>query len=283
MSICLSAQQVMVKDDKQIDISITVGNTEQQWNVRVVDPSHGQSNLLAFEVKTTMIDRGYLRDKWVVSQNPQNFTLQLFATHEQQNADNFIKQHQLAGEVGYFETSRNGKPWYSVVYGSYDDQAAAKSAIATLPASMKKIKPWVRRFDDIQAGINASRKVAKKIKPKPATVTTTGKAVQVETGGNNESWLWSQDPRKFTLQLLGARQTDSVQQFLRKYADLNGKAVYFHTRHDSRDWYAVVYGVYASREQAQQAIKRLPQELQSGSPWIRSFASIHAELDRTDQ
>lgn len=278
----LSAEQVMVKNDKQIDITITVGSKEEQWNVRVLDPKNGQSNLLAFEVKSIMVDQGNQRDKWVVSQNPESFTLQLLATHEKQNADNFIKQHQLTGDVGYFESSRNGKPWYSVIYGSYTDQAAANSAIASLPASMNKIKPWVRRFDDIQAAINANRKVAKKNKPK--TVAQTATAVQPGSLNDDyESWLWSQDPRKFTLQLLGARQTESVQQFLRKYADLNGKAVYFHTRHDSRDWYAVVYGVYTSREQAQQAIKRLPPELQSGSPWIRSFASIHAELDRTDQ
>jgi len=278
----LSAEQVMVKNDKQIDITITVGSKEDQWNVRVLDPKHGQSNILAFEVKSIMVDEGNQRDKWVVSQNPENFTLQLLATHEKQNADNFIKQHQLAGDVGYFESSRNGKPWYSVIYGSYNDQATANSAIASLPASMKKIKPWVRRFDDIQAAINANRKVAKKNKPKAVTQTAAA-AKPGSVSDDYESWLWSQDPRKFTLQLLGARQTESVQQFLRKYADLNGKAVYFHTRHDSRDWYAVVYGVYASREQAQQAIKRLPAELQSGSPWIRSFASIHAELDRTDQ
>ena len=89
--------------------------------------------------------------------------------------------------------------------------------------------------------------------------------------------------RRAEVQLLGARQSDSIQKFLRKYDNLNGKAVYFHTRHDTRDWYTVVYGVYSNREQAQQAIKRLPGELQTASPWIRSFGSIHAELDRTDQ
>jgi len=69
---------------------------------------------------------------------------------------------------------------------------------------------------------------------------------------------------------------------LRKYTNLSGKAVYFHTRHDTRDWYTVVYGVYPDKESAKRAIERLPAELKSSSPWIRSFASIHAELDRAE-
>ena len=280
----LSADQVNIKSEAQIDINITVGTNEDHWNVRVLDPKAGKSNLLAFDVKHVLTDRGNQRDRWVIDQNPENFTLQLFATHEKQNADGFIKQHQLSGDVAYFESIRNNKSWYSVVYGSYADQAAAKAAVQDLPASMKKIKPWVRRFDDIQASINASRKLVKKKSSKLVTQPVSGEKPSTNTPASaDESWIWSQDPSNYTLQLLGARQTDSVQQFLRKYSSLNGKAVYFHTRHDSRDWYAVVYGVYTSREQAQQAIKRLPPELQSDSPWIRSFASIHAELDRTDQ
>jgi DamX protein len=94
------------------------------------------------------------------------------------------------------------------------------------------------------------------------------------------AWLWSQDPSNYTLQLLGARQVESVRQFLQKYAGLGGKAIYFHTRHDGQDWYTVVYGVYSDKAAARRAIERLPAELKSSSPWVRSFASIHAELDR---
>lgn len=283
----LAASQIEIKSDTQIDISITVGKSEEQWNVRVVDPQRGQSNLLAFDVKMVMLDDGNQKEKWIASQSPENFTLQLFGTHDKQNADSFIQKHKLQGDVGYFESDRNNKPWYSVVYGSYPDQAAAKKGAAQLPASLSKVKPWVRRFDDIQASINTTRVVAAKKKPAAVVASqpaqkTSGSATMV-TAGNDEAWIWSQNPSSFTLQLLGARQPDSIQKFLRKYSDLNGKAAYFHTRHDTREWYTVVYGVYANKEQAQQAIKRLPAELQSASPWVRSFGSIHAELDRTDQ
>ena len=278
----LDADQIEVKSDSQIVININVGKSEEQWSLRVMDPAHGQSNIVAFDVKTVMLDDGMQREKWIASQNPENFTLQLFGSHDKHNADVFIQQHKLSGDVGYFESTRNNKPWYSVVYGSYADQTAAKTAVTQLPASLKKVKPWVRRFDDIQASINTERVV--NTSKKPVSVATTSPVTKTPPGeGNNEAWIWSQNPSSFTLQLLGARQSDSIQKFLRKYSDLNGKAVYFHTRHDPREWYTVVYGVYPSKEQAQQAIKRLPAELQSASPWVRSFGSIHAELDRTDQ
>ena len=277
----LPSERVKVINDKQLQVQLTVGTKEDKWQIRVVDAKSGKSNLLAFQVAAAAPAKDPAKD-WVLAQEPGTFTLQLFGSHDKQNAEAFIRQHKLGTQANYFVSEHKGKDWYSVVYGVYPDQAAANTAIKTLPASLKKIKPWVRRLDDIQASINATRKVVQpKPTRKPAVVATTALP---KTGdvSQYESWIWSQDPRSFTLQLLGARETDSVQKFLRKYSNLNGNAVYFHTRHDARDWYTGVYGVYADKQKAQDAIKRLPPELQKASPWIRSFASIHAELDRTD-
>jgi len=281
----LGSAQVRVVNKNQIEISITVGLSEDKWTVRVINPKAGESNTAEFKVVS--VDQGNQKDKWLLAQNPTGFTLQLFGTDKEQNADEFIKQHRIEGKAGYFYTQRKGQDWYSVIYGAYEEKSAAQQTAKTLPASLKKIKPWVRRFDDIQANINASRKIVQKKKLKPATTTTSKSApIPLATSGTGpaqyEAWLWSQDPSSFTLQLLGARQSVSIKKFLRKYSTLNGKAVYFHTRHDTRDWYTVVYGVYSDRQQAQQAIKRLPKELQTASPWIRSFGSIHAELNRAD-
>jgi len=281
----LVTSQVSLVNENQIDITITVGMNEDNWSVWVIDPKAGKSNSSTFKV--TQFDQGYQKDKWILAQDPEGFTLQLFGTNKKENADQFINQHKLADQVGYFYTVRDGKDWYSVVYGAYPDKATAQQAVTSLPSTLK-VKPWVRRFDDIQASVNASRKVVQRKKPKPVVTSPTTAPTTIPIAGangnaaQNEAWLWSQDPTSFTLQLLGARQSTSIQKFLRKYSNLNGKAVYFHTRHDSQDWYAVVYGVYADRKQAQQAIKRLPQELQTASPWIRSFGSIHAELDRAE-
>jgi len=294
----LARSQTKVISDTQIQIAITVGLDEDDWGLKISDPDIGESNAFIFKVADTQVDEGYRKDKWLLAQNPAEFILQLFGTNKKENADQFINEHKIGKQAGYFYTRNKGQDWYSVVYGQYRDQASANVAARSLPKSLKKIKPWVRRLDDIQASINANRnyKVANKPKAKPAKATstktkssTTVSSTKPRQSGSttaksptDKAWLWSQDPSNYTLQLLGARQSDSVKKFLRKYTNLNGKAVYFHTRHDTRDWYTVVYGVYPDRSQAAKAIKRLPNELQKASPWIRSFGSIHAELDRTE-
>jgi DamX protein len=90
------------------------------------------------------------------------------------------------------------------------------------------------------------------------------------------AWLWSQDPRHFTLQLFGTYQRDSVARFIKRYK-LSGKAAMFTSQRNGRNWYVLVYGSYPDRNQAKQGIKGLPASLET-SPWIRSFASIHEVL-----
>lgn len=282
----LPPHKVEVKSEAEIKINIKVGRNADNWSIQVSDPGKGRSNSLGFQV--TGIEDPLLKgERWVLAQSPAAFTLQLFGTNLKKNADEFIARHGIKAQSAYFFTQRNGKDWYSVVYGDFADQITATQTIKKLPAALQKLKPWVRRFDDIHASINASRKV---VANKPKKILDRSTKIPLATSSlpanasteQHASWLWSQDPRSFTLQLLGARQSDSVNKFLRKYTNLNGKAVYFHTRHNARDWYTVVYGVYPDKSAAKKAIERLPPELKSSSPWIRSFASIHAELDRAE-
>lgn len=281
--------RVKLISDKQLQVRLTVGREHDKWQLLVLNPDNARSNILDFKVETAGFHRDQERS-WVLSQSPEKFTLQLFGSHELENAKAFIRQHQIGGQAKYFVSEHKGKIWYSVIYGVYPDRDAAQSAMKTLPASLKAIKPWVRRFDDIQASINVARqptgavqpKERQSMKPVPDQNVITA---ALPTHGNveqNESWIWSQDPSNFTLQLLGVRELASVKKFLKNYADLSSHAVYFHTRHDGRDWYAIIYGVYTDRQKARAAITRLPPALQKVSPWIRTFASIHAELSRTE-
>ncbi|RME32948.1 MAG: sporulation protein, partial [Gammaproteobacteria bacterium] len=50
----------------------------------------------------------------------------------------------------WFETRHRGRPWYVVVYGYYPDRERARAALARLPASLKKGRPWLRRVGEIQ-------------------------------------------------------------------------------------------------------------------------------------
>jgi len=273
---------------QRLEVALTVGSGDQHWQLRVNDREHGNSNSLRFNVATlSMSTTQQARNDWVRSQDPTALTLQLFGSHDLENAEAFIQQHHLEQQAHYFLTSHNGEDWYSVVYGVYPDQSAAHKAIASLPVSLSRIKPWIRRFGDVQSGMGVARAATastgnRTVKPPKAELASAGTAPKDGEVSQNESWIWSQDPSSFTLQLMGAHDETSIRQFLHRYQDLAGKLVYFHSRHDGREWYTVIYGVYADKQQASDAIRRLPSALQKASPWIRKYASIHAELSRTN-
>jgi len=86
-------------------------------------------------------------------------------------------------------------------------------------------------------------------------------------------WLLSQNPKSFTLQILGTHNPLTVKTFITKYS-LNDVAL-FKTKHRGKDWYVLVFGIYESRDQALSALKQLPISLQKNtSPWVRSLSSI---------
>ncbi len=303
----LKADQVKFISENELRISITTGSKAEKWAVQVTDPQYGKSKKLEFDVgvvkpaTTTTpamvvpaIEKaaGIHDAVWIKQQAAQNFTLQLFSTRTQHAAVAFIQQNKLHGDLAIFHSSKQGGDWYSVVMGSYATQQAAQQASKQLPTAIQKAKPWVRRFDAISVEI----KPEKLTMTKPVTTATgpapkqTGKPAQTPAGlpgtaanpalTQHEAWLWSQDPRHYTLQLLVSQHSDSVERFINQHDLLRAKAVYFRTHKNSRELYTVVYGVYATQQQAEDASAHLPAELKAVKPHVRTLGSIHAELDR---
>ena len=92
-----------------------------------------------------------------------------------------------------------------------------------------------------------------------------------------EKWLLSLDKEKYTLQMLGAREEASVQKHLARYPSLK-EIAYHRTRHKDKDWYVVVYGQFASKEQAKIELTKLPASLQASKPWARPIANVQEEI-----
>ena len=302
----LSAEQVKFVSSTELKITLRVGVKPDTWVVQVIDAKTGKSQPRSFVVGNTAISTpvvsanatptattaviGDQGEAWILAQDSKYYTLQLFGTRTHASAASFIKEHKLAKDVAIFRSQHKGGDWYSVVYGNYATQEAAQQGSKKLPADLQKIKPWLRQFAAIHAAINIKIKpLAASVKPlaiKPTPVPTT--AVHVTNKivaplsaieAQNEAWLWSQDPRFFTVQLLVAQQVDNVEKFINQHVLLRAKGMYYRT-HKDRDLYVVVHGVFATHAQAEQAIKEFPAELRAVSPHIRSFASIHSELEK---
>ncbi|VAW94266.1 hypothetical protein MNBD_GAMMA20-1338 [hydrothermal vent metagenome] len=89
-------------------------------------------------------------NEWLLSRDPQHFALQLIAGEHLDTLRKFIIQHKLKQHLAFYQTQRNGKPWYSLVYGDYPDKQRAINARNQLPRALREQKPWIRRFDSIQ-------------------------------------------------------------------------------------------------------------------------------------
>jgi len=86
---------------------------------------------------------------WLKSQPPGNFTLQLVGAREQVAIDKFVRKHGISAPYAVFTRNLGGKPWYSLVAGSYPDRDAAVAARAALPASLGGSGVWPRTFASI--------------------------------------------------------------------------------------------------------------------------------------
>lgn len=83
----------------------------------------------------------------------------------------------------------------------------------------------------------------------------------------------------YTLQLLAARAEKSVEQFLKQQANPE-RFYYFATTYKNAPWHVVVYGQFADRTAAMNAVKTLPEDLRKLRPWARSVASVKADIRR---
>ncbi|MFN7098184.1 MAG: SPOR domain-containing protein, partial [Gammaproteobacteria bacterium] len=84
------------------------------------------------------------------------YTVQIAAAANYYKLRSYIKSVGLEGQVYFFQTLNAGNPWYVVVYGDFNNAAAAKAAISKLPSVLlAKEKPWARSFGSVQKAIKA--------------------------------------------------------------------------------------------------------------------------------
>ncbi|GAA0696807.1 hypothetical protein GCM10009104_26130 [Marinobacterium maritimum] len=117
-------------------------------------------------------------------------------------------------------------------------------------------------------------------KPEPKPVVTQPK----ETAGAADRWLREQElmgwpVQGYTLQMLGAREEKSVKVFIESQAQPE-RFYYFRTLFKGKPWHVVVYGQYADRAAAVNAVKALPPALQKLRPWARSIAGVKADIQK---
>ncbi|MCK9502738.1 MAG: SPOR domain-containing protein [Porticoccaceae bacterium] len=87
---------------------------------------------------------------WLNEQNPQHFSIQLAVTENDQGIASFIARHNLEGQVETAVIVRQGKQFHYVLMGAFADRAAAVDHILAMPVTLRQLKPWPRRFAELQ-------------------------------------------------------------------------------------------------------------------------------------
>ncbi len=122
----------------------------------VTTPQHQPVTAVATTptLKNLMVSSKTIRDTdWLMSQGPQLFTIQVLGTENEALLRQQIKNSGLTNKVAYYKKNRDGSAWFSLIYGSYASRDAALAASQSLPASLRKNRPWIRKIGDIQASL----------------------------------------------------------------------------------------------------------------------------------
>lgn len=94
------------------------------------------------------------REDWVLSQQPDTYTLQIGSVVKEESIVDFIKKNKLESDAAYIEVVVSGVTRYNAFYGVYDDFKSANNSLAGLPAELQKAKPWIRNFKVLHRILN---------------------------------------------------------------------------------------------------------------------------------
>ncbi len=78
------------------------------------------------------------------------YTIQVVSVGSSEKASGYAQQLPSGHPVWEHYKQVEGTEWYAVLYGDYATKSEAKAAMATLPDSFQKLKPFVKSLDKIE-------------------------------------------------------------------------------------------------------------------------------------
>jgi DamX protein len=95
------------------------------------------------------------REQWLLSQNPESYTIQIIGVSNEKSMLDFINKNKLSkqNEIAYYESTFNGRPWYQALFGLYPTKQEARRAADELPEDIRRAGPWIRRLSEVQQAI----------------------------------------------------------------------------------------------------------------------------------
>ena len=104
---------------------------------------------------TTTTGAVFKGENWVRGQDAKDYTVQLFASQNEDAMAYFRDEYKLSGELAYVALPRANGVWYTLIWGDFDSRRQAKNAISQLPDALRGGAAQVRRFGEIQLELRA--------------------------------------------------------------------------------------------------------------------------------
>lgn len=104
----------------------------------------------ADNIASTISNSERRHEEWLLQRPPEHFTIQIAGTSRRAWLDEFVARHQLQGQIVWFRRQDQGREWYTILYGDYDNQAKAEAEIPELKSRLAIDDAWVRQFEPIQ-------------------------------------------------------------------------------------------------------------------------------------
>ena len=211
--------------------------------------------------------------EWLRAQPRDAYTLQLFALNHLERVERLIARHpQLQLRLVDYAPD---EPRYRVFLGRYDSPAEARVAHASLPEDVRididQPAAFVRPIGELVEALPATQPVATAMTALPAAEA----AAAEPPPSLSSAWLQEQPSNRFTLQLFASNNLDNAARLIGRFPDL---ALALHESEDAATRYRVLYGSFASAEEARRAFDALPDPLATGAgvPLVRSIGELQA-------
>lgn len=136
------------------------------------------------------------------------------------------------------------------------------------------IKPQTIEVAPVKAAAGKATPEVKTITtPRPLVKKAHPALVQLNKMGLQDAdWLLKQKDSEWTLQLLGAREPETLLAFSQQHT-LGNETTWYKTWLKGQAYYVLIYGHYSSRDSARAAITTLPEKLRAIKPWVKSMKS----------
>lgn len=144
-------------DDRLHDARLADNATPVTERVKV---AKAEKTAIAEEVAETDTTEKSITAQASAPAGSNGYTLQLLASADLGDIKNYTHAHHLAAGSHYYQTEYQGKPWYMLTYGHYDNAQAAHTALRELPNNLQHHQPWVKSMATIEKEVTLQKVVA---------------------------------------------------------------------------------------------------------------------------